>query len=454
MGYKTADRRRPWRIWAASALWAALSAYKVAQHLTFNTGAFDLGFRASILYNIAFHGRIWNSLTTGHGFSGHFHPISLALAPLYRVFPSPLLLSVMAAGSVAASFFLYLELADRNGLDRWRMAALAAMFLINPFLHQVLARDFHPEIFAIPLGLLFFVLLDSGRTALATLTALSLLTLKEDMGLLVLALGLDALFRKRWSAGILLTVVGVVWLPLTLLVIMPHFQTAGAAELLSFHYQVLGSSAREVLSEVVSKPWLVVNQVFGRSRTMLTLVLLAASAWPAIIRPESMLALPLLFAHLASDYPHQMDLTWQYSAGILPLLFYATIKGARRLTSPWFWLLIIPAIPAAILRFPDPFPEGVDVAKVRARRALIEMVPSGASISVSNGLASHLVNRPEVVLYPRIGGSEFVLVDLEGNIYPAGWVSRMQDFQDSTSAYQLQAEEQGVFLLRRRRIEP
>lgn len=442
--------RRFWRIWAACGLCAALSVYKATQHLTFNTGAFDLGFRASILYNIAFHGRIWNSLASGHGFSGHFHPISLALALLYRIFPSPLLLSLLAAASVAAAFLLFLELAGRAGLDRRRTAALAALFLVNPFLHQVLARDFHPEIFAIPLVLLFFILLDAGRTAPATLTALALLTLKEDMGLLVLALGAYSIARRRWSVGVLLTVVGAAWLPLTLLVVLPRFQAGGAAELLSFHYQVLGSSAREVLSTVVSKPWLVAAQIFGRFRTLLTLALLAASACPAVTSPESILALPLLFAHLAADYPHQMDLTWQYSAGILPLLFYAAIRGARRLPSRWIWLMIIPAIPAVILRFPNPFPEGVDAAKAGTLRRLISKVPPGASLSVSNNLAPHVVNRQEVLLYPRVGGAEFVLVDLEGNIYPARWDSRVQDFKDSTGAYEIQHEEDGLFLMRRR----
>lgn len=447
---ETAVPGRSWRIWAAGGLWAALSAYKAAQYLTFNTGAYDLGFRASILYNMAFHGRIWNSLSSGHGFAGHFHPVSLALAPLYRMFPSPLLLSLLAAASVAAAFYLYLELAGRAGLDRRKTAALAVLFLANPFLHQVLAHDFHPEIFAIPLTLLFFLLINAGRTAWAVLAALGLLTLKEDMGLLVMALGVYSLSRRRWPAGVLLAVVGAAWLPLSLLAVLPRFQAAGSAELLSLHYRVLGSNARETLTTVASQPWLVAAQVFGRSRTLLTLALLAASASPAVIRPESLLALPLLFAHLAADYPHQMDLTWQYSAGILPLLFYAAVRGARRLPPRWLWLLLVPAIPAAILRFPDPFPGGVDAAKAGTLRRLINAVPPGASMSVSNNLAPHVVNRPDVLLYPRIGGAEYVLVDLEGNIYPAGWDSRARDFRDSTSAYATLAEEKGVFLMRRR----
>ncbi len=280
--------------------------------------------------------------------------------------------------------------------------------------------------------------------------ALSLLTLKEDMALAVLALGLYALGRKQTRVGLTLVLLGAAWLPLVLLVVLPHFRPAGSTELISFHYQSLGANAREILTSLVFRPWLVVMQILGRCRTRWTLVMLAASMWPALFSRISLLALPLLLAHLASDYPHQMDLTWQYSAGILPFLLYAIIRGVPGLPRRWRWLWLIPTIPVIILRFPDPFPEGLDWGRTVKRHRLIDMVPAEASLSVSNSLAPYVINRPEVLLYPRIGDAQYVLVDLSANIYPAPWETRFQDLEDSTGHYRLLYEEDGMYLMKRR----
>ncbi|GAI39140.1 unnamed protein product, partial [marine sediment metagenome] len=89
-----------------------LGAYKTLQHLTFNTYAYDLGIRASILYNIAFRGRVWDSLHSFHGFSGHFHPISFLLAGLYRLWPNALLLCLLQALAVALGLFFLIKLLE------------------------------------------------------------------------------------------------------------------------------------------------------------------------------------------------------------------------------------------------------------------------------------------------------------------------------------------------------
>lgn len=489
-----------------SIVFAALAAYKTIQHLTFNTYAYDLGIRSSILYNMAFQGRVWDSLHSLHGFSGHFHPISYFLAGLYWIWPNALLLCLLQALAVSAGLLLFVLLMERLVEDTRLHLPLIALFLINPFLHNVLCYDFHPEIFAIPLTLLFFFFIEKnedkgvglysssarrrgsrgdgnqrhGVLWLALIPALCLLALKEDMGILVFSLGIFSLIKRGWGAGTLLCVTGLAWLPFALMVVIPHFQSSGQPALISLHYQGLGCDGGEIMVTLLRKPWLVLTQVFGRPQTLLTIALLTASVGAfALTRWEAALALPLLAAHLVSNNPHQMDLLWHYSAGILPLLLYSTLKGVQGLTSgiepaglrkrasdpasqgvrgrssksaPWLvWANLVLAVPAVILRFPNPFAEGIKLARIEETHRLKAMIPKDASLSVSNNLAPHFVNRGEVALYPAIEGSRYVLVDLEANIYPARWEGRYEEARMLTQDYDTIYSGDGLMLLERRK---
>lgn len=444
--------------WSNRKLWgftgivfAILASYKALQHFSFNTQAYDLGIRSSILYNIAFHGRVWDSLHSQHGFSGHFHPVSFLLAGFYRLWPDPFLLCLAQAAAVSAGLLLFIILMRRLVADERMYLALIGFYLVNPFLHNVLAYDFHPEVFAIPLVPGFFLLMEHDKPWLAALPAFALLALKEDMGLVLFSLGLYALAKRRWATGGLMSAIGLVWLPLALLVIIPGFQTAGQGELVSLHYQTLGSNSAEIISTLLRRPWLVFTQIFARPQTLLTIALLAASVGVfALARWEAALVLPVLAAHLISDHPHQMALAWQYSAGILPILFFASLRGAARI-KPWLlYLALALAVPAVILRFPSPVSWKVAPARIPQIYKLMSMIPRDSSVSVSNNLAPHLVNRVDARLYPRIEGARYVLVDLEGNIYPAGWNSRYETLRESTSGYDTLESKDGLLLLMRR----
>jgi uncharacterized membrane protein len=431
-----------------------LGAYKTLQHITFNTYAYDLGIRSSILYNIAFGGRVWDSLHSLHGFSGHFHPVSFVLAGLYRIWPNALLLCLLQALAVALGLFLLIKLLEGWVKDRRKHLVIIALFLANPFLHHALCFDFHPEIFAIPLVLLFFYLFKTNRAWWALLPGFALLTLKEDMGLVLLALGIYALVKRRWVLGSVMAVIGLMWLPLVLFWILPVFRSPGQSELISAHYASLGSSAAEIIGSILRRPWLLITQTFGQPQKLLTVALLVASVGAfALTRWETALILPLLLAHLLSDGEHQSSLTYQYSAGILPLLFFASIKGIRRINAPVIWILAGLAIPALVLRFPNPFKLGINLNRSLQTHRLIERIPADACISVSNNLAPHLVNRKDVVLYPRIEDADYVLIDLEGNIYPAEWETRYEDACRLATGYDTLAAQDGLLLLKHERLK-
>jgi uncharacterized membrane protein len=248
-----------------------------------------------------------------------------------------------------------------------------------------------------------------------------------------------------------MAVVGLSWLLFVLTVVIRQFQWPGQAALISLHYQSLGSNGGEIIGTLLKKPWLVLTQVFARPETLVTIALLAASVGSiALARWEALLVLPLLFAQLVSDYPHQIALTWQYSAGILPLLFFSVIKASEKVRARMVWVLAVLAVPAIVMRFPNPFLQGIHPERIRDTYRVIERIPDTASVSVSNNLAPHLVNRRNVMLYPEIDDARYILVDLEANIYPAAWNSRYEELEELSAGYRRLYSEKGLVLLERK----
>lgn len=77
-------------------LTAMYSALAIRRHLTFHSAGWDLGiFEQAVRNYAAFRPPIVILKGEGYNLLGdHFHPILVTLAPLYRLFPSPITLLV------------------------------------------------------------------------------------------------------------------------------------------------------------------------------------------------------------------------------------------------------------------------------------------------------------------------------------------------------------------------
>ncbi|MCK4335026.1 DUF2079 domain-containing protein, partial [candidate division WOR-3 bacterium] len=83
----------------------------------------------------------------------------------------------------------------------------------------------------------------------------------------------------------------------------------------------------------------------------------------------------------------------------------------------------------------------------------MERIPASSSVSVSNNLAPHVVNRKDVVLYPQTKDADYVLIDLEGNIYPAQWETRYEDARRLTRGYDTLTAQDGLLLLKLKKTQ-
>ena len=175
-------------------------------------GRFDLGNMVQAVWNTA-HGRpLEVTLASGEQttrLAAHADIFLAGLAPLWVVFPTPVLLLVVQAAALALGALPVFWLARKHiGSDTGAVLMVWA-YLAYPWLAWGQVNDFH----SITVGASFLLFaiwaLDSDRLVLFALFALAALTTHELVGLLVAGLGAwYALARGRRRAGALIAAGG------------------------------------------------------------------------------------------------------------------------------------------------------------------------------------------------------------------------------------------------------
>ena len=417
-----------------------LGALAVLQHRAFWTGRFDVGNLVQAVWSTA-HG----DLLSVTGLSGqqisrlgaHFDPVVAAFAPLWWLWPHPSLLLVAQVVAVAAGAVPVYLLARRHLASDWAGAGFALAYLLHPATQWLVLDDFHPVALATPLLLWGFWFLDSDRlVAFAAVAALACLT-KEQIGLVVAAMGLWYAFRPgRRRAGLAIALAGAVVSLVAVAVVVPHFAPGGGSPFES-RYDAVGGSAGGIATTTLTDPGAIASALTsGRDLGYLARLLVPLLGLPLLAPLALLTAVPELALNLLSGTRTQTSIHFHYTAGALPGLFVAAVLGAARLRRRFAWArrpegraVVVSTLAAGIVLGPLPIwasvPFGSDLAAREhvvghhadvAARA-VALVPPGAPVSATNTLGAHLSERRRILSFPVLDGATWVAVDRQRPSY-------------------------------------
>jgi uncharacterized membrane protein len=328
--------RIPWLI--ALGVFLAYATLSVFRCWQLDPASWDLGIFTEYVKQYAhLHGPIVDIKGAGSNLLGdHFHPAVALIAPLFRLFPSPVTLLMAQAALVAVSVVPVSRAATaRLGTGAGR--AIGAAYGLSWGLQQLVDDDFHEIAFAIPLLACSLSALVCGRRRAAALWALPLVFVKEDQGLTVAAIGIimimlarreDRARRAGWARdpwGGLLIAWGLGWSLLAVLVIIPHFN---AAHTYPYWHQggAVSAGGHFVLGPLP-------GQLFAASQVKLpTLALiLLVTAFAAVRSPVVLAAVPSLALRFVSTGSAYWGTAWHYNATVMPIVFVAAIDGLARI---------------------------------------------------------------------------------------------------------------------------
>ena len=386
-----------------------LAAFKVRQHLSFETSTYDLALYHHAVHN-TLHGRFMHAYGLERNFfSEHFSPLLLLLVPPYALLSSPLTLLVLEALGVAAAMVPLFGLCRQAGLSRACAGLVALAFAGNNVLWRSFSFDFHVELF----GPLFVFAaawaMHANRWKLFYLALALALGVKEDMVLVTAALAvlLVASDRTRWRHALGALAASALWGVLAFKLVIPASYPHAQAQshILQARYGHLGRNLAEVVLSLLHEPVRLWGPLFGAPmRGVLSSVGGLALLDPLVL----LLALPSLMLHLLSGYGPQANLDVYYALNGVTLLFLALPRVLAR-GQRWLggWGALALAAFLLVAKPSAPFLRPLDAQDARGR-ALLAALPGGEAVSAQTTLLTHLPPETPLSVFPALGEARWV----------------------------------------------
>jgi len=356
----------------------------------------------------------------------HFQPILILFVPLYAVIPSVIWLTGAQAFALSIGAWPIFLLAKRVCQSEKAGLMWALVYLVNPFLLNAAAWDFHLISLAVPFVAMGMLSIESKDLRILFLSCLFILSCKEHLGVMVVGFGLLWWIKnKSWKPAVGLILIGAAHSILVLSIIMPALSPTGKHLMLEegfghlTRYSWLGDSLKEIFQMLLLNPIYVIKTVMfemGGGSYMLVLLLpflgfpLAA---PLFLLP----GLADLAANILSANPMMKSMFSYHSADLIPILTIAAVYGVERI-SRWtkkfsvkelvgfvfitstilgyyFAPLPIPGTrnfwkPVRFLNLPDPI-----IQTIRSE------VGDKASVSAQANIGAHFSQRKEIYRFPN-----------------------------------------------------
>jgi uncharacterized membrane protein len=312
----------------AGGVFAAYTIISVFRYLRREPTSWDLGIFTEYVKQFAhLHAPIVDIRGPGFNLLGdHFHPIVAALAPFFRLAPTPVTLLIAQALLAALSVIPVYQAADQL-LSRGAAQAIAAAYGLSWGLQQLANYDFHEIAFAVPLLAASLSALIRGRTRTAIWWALPLVLVKEDQGFTLAAIGLIIAFSyRRRGPGLFLAAWGLAWSLLAILVIIPHFSADHTYD----YWSQAGAISPVGGNFTVGGLWSHLTDGIATKLPTLALILLP-TAFLALRSPLVLAIVPSLALRFIALKPAYWGTDWHYNATVMPIVFIAAIDGMARI---------------------------------------------------------------------------------------------------------------------------
>jgi uncharacterized membrane protein len=424
-------RERAWTlaVYGAMVAWSGVLFLIVRRSYTnFREGRFDLGNMVQAVWSTAnghpleiTHGATGEQMTR---LGGHVDPFLALLAPLWLVWPSPLVLAYAQVVVVALGALPVFWLARRHLGSEPAAAILAIGYLAYPWTTTSAAASIHPVTFAIPLFLLCVWFLDTERFVWFGVAAVLAMSTGELMGLPIACLGIwFALARRERVAGALITAAGFAWTFLAIYVVVPHF--SGEGSIFYGFYDGVGGSPAGVVRKLFTDPGTVLGALIEGHDIAYLVWLGIPLLFLFVLSPGlAAVALPQLLANTLSDFRSMSDPRYHSVAAVIPFLIAATVFGIARIGVPRRGLAAAAVLvcSATLAVFVAPWARAVGgiplggraylpAARVAALADAVALVPDDAAVTASNTAGAHLSARRYFYSVPMLGRSEWVVVD-------------------------------------------
>jgi uncharacterized membrane protein len=421
---------RPVAVAAVAAV--GLGAAAIFRHDHYGSNGYDLGIFDQTVWGYSRFEFIPNTiLRLPNALGDHFHPILMTLAPLYWIWDDARVLLIAQAALIALAglpiFFWAREQLGTAAAYAFEVAYLAFWGVLGGDIF-----DFHELAFAAPVvSFALWATLTERWRVLWAMLVLGCLT-REDVTLAFVGIGLYLLLQRRWRLAAALILLSLGWFIVAVKLVIPALADRAYQQ---WYYTRLGKGPGEAAVHIVRHPIDTIRLFFTPRDKLLALFNLFAP-WLALplVSPLVVALVPPLAARFLSDKPsHWAPQGFHYSLVLAPMLAFAAIDGAARLSRVLErrTALVPAALGAAVLvaglyfsfgrlRPLDELKRYTSPAQISAIDHCLRTIPATASVSATSALVPHLSERRRIYILDNrpLPHTEFYALDHSTWIFP------------------------------------
>ena len=241
------------------------------------------------------------------------------------------MLIVVNVAALAVTAPLAYVVAKRAGAGRLLASITGLAVLLHPAVQWNVRDSFHPEVLVVPLVVGAIALLQRNRDGWAIALVVLSLTAKEDVGLLIVPLGLViAWVMGKRRTGFAISALGIASFLLNFLVLLPAWSPSGEL-LYSYRYATLGEGPIGILVGLVTKPGVWWDTLSDPTRLGVhgcaPVCDAAGDRWHrAGCSPASQRCL----ANVFTNHGYQYDVEFHYTAYLIAVVVVAAAFGAGK----------------------------------------------------------------------------------------------------------------------------
>jgi uncharacterized membrane protein len=388
---------------------------------------FDHGIFSQYIWLLGHVHEPFNTIVLRTLLGDHVEPGIALLAPLGTLgVGAPGILVVQTLALAATAPLLYL-LARESGARGWVAAVPALLWCASPVVLRPALHDFHPETLVPVLLVGGLVLLARGHRLWFLLTVVVACSMKEDVGLTFAALGLVLAWEGRRRLGLGLAAGAAAWSLIAVYAVLPAFGNASTEEFGPRFAGDRGDSFADVVRYSVLHPFSAVDRALTPADVGVLAMLVLTTGGLCLLAPRRLLVvLPAAALNLLSAYDLQHTIQYHYWIVAMGVVAAAGAVGAGRVAarSTIIWLRWAAAVGVVLLALSLQWMSAI-TRQIRFewphrgdRQAILDAIPSGASVSAPMHALSHLAERrhlyvvPEPMIAVRVG-TEWTAADRE-----------------------------------------
>lgn len=336
-------------------------------------------------------------------FGVHFSPIFYLFLPGYYIFRSPIYLFYVQSASVAAGIFAIYLIAGKLKLSGKLTVALELIYAFYPCLFNGTFYDFHENKFLTTIILFLFYFIISKNTVWEFVFAFLLLSVKEDAAIYLIVIALFVCInRKEVLRGLIMLGMALVYFIIAQQIVAASGTEGVMISRLSDYFVNGEKSFISVMKSVFFDFGFLIKQMFTAEKLPFVLWMFAPVLFaPFMTKKISSLILlfPIIPINLMQSWQYQYDVDYQYTYGVAALIIMSTIFVIAKLKTDKKRVLVLTSLClCAVMTVSLVYPKINSVKSYMKNTegtrqqvdALIDTVPSDATVTAAHSLVPHL----------------------------------------------------------------